>query len=131
MRGFIQDRVADGTKENMLFFGCRDDDDYLYREELEGWVDRGFLTLFVAFSRKEGCAKTYVQHLVERESARVLALLERGAHVYVCGDASKMAPDVQATFSRICQQGGLGTEHVQTMIDGGKYCQDVWASQSL
>jgi len=131
MRGFIQDRVADNCKENLLFFGCRDEGDFLYREELQAWESTGALELHVAFSRKVGCAKTYVQHLIEREASRVAELLQRGAHVYVCGDASRMAPDVRATFERVAAGAGLGDEYVEKMVDAGRYCQDVWASQSL
>jgi len=131
MRGFIQDRVADNCKENILFFGCRDEGDFLYREELQAWVAAGALELHVAFSRKAGCAKTYVQHLIEREASRVAELLQRGAHVYVCGDASRMAPDVRATFERVAASANLGDEYVEKLVEVGRYCQDVWASQSV
>merc|ERR1719383_978578 len=131
MRGFIQDRVADNCKENLLFFGCRDESDFLYREELQAWAAAGSLELHVAFSRKAGCAKTYVQHLIERESSRVVEPLQRGAHVYICGDASRMAPEVRATFERVAASGGLGDEYVDKLMEAGRYCQDVWASQSV
>ena len=113
MRGFIQDRVADGRRENVLFFGCRDESDYLFKDELQAWEADGSLKLFVAFSRKEGTPKTYVQHLVEQEKALMVELVMKGAHVYVCGDASKMAPDVKATVARLpsvdtrCKRGGF------------------------
>eukprot|EP00927_Polykrikos_kofoidii_P029658 TRINITY_DN25618_c0_g1_i1.p1 TRINITY_DN25618_c0_g1~~TRINITY_DN25618_c0_g1_i1.p1 ORF type:complete len:1156 (-),score=164.76 TRINITY_DN25618_c0_g1_i1:94-3138(-) len=131
MRGFLQDRVFDGLKDNLLFFGCRGDDDFLYREELEAWVAGGFLELHVAFSRKSNVAKTYVQQLIERESTRVIELLKEGAHVYVCGDATQMAPCVRAAFGRICESAGLGgLRFVDELVECGRYCQDVWAAQS-
>merc|ERR1712072_375661 len=97
MRGFIEDRVADGRKENYLFFGCRDTSDYIYKEELEQYEQSGFLKLFVAFSRKAGTPKTYVQHQIAQQAHIIVDVIKRGGYFYVCGDASKMAPDVKAT----------------------------------
>jgi len=131
MRGFMQDRVASGARENVLFFGCRDEGEYLYREELESWCQQGFMELHVAFSRASGRPKAYVQHLVEAQGARMAELVQRGAHIYICGDAAKMAPDVRATFARLFADAGLGEDYVEEMADEGRYCQDVWASQSL
>lgn len=131
MRGFIQDRVADGRRENVLFFGCRDESDYLFKDELQAWEADGSLKLFVAFSRKEGTPKTYVQHLVEQEKALMVELVMKGAHVYVCGDASKMAPDVKATVARLLSEAGHGEDCVDRMAAEGRYCEDVWAAQSF
>ena len=125
-------RVASGFKENLLLFECRNSNDFIYREELEEWQKSGVLEMHVAFSRKEGVPKTYVQQLIEREEARVTELLKKGAHFYVCGDASKMAPDVQRAMARICEKAGLGGEaYVHRMAADGRYCQDVWAAQSV
>jgi len=131
MRGFIQERVADGVRDNLLFFGCRDETDYIYREELEHWSSEGFLMLHVAYSRKNGVAKTYVQHLIEQQAAQVTEFLKRGAHVYVCGDASKMAPDVLAAFACVAANSGFGEGFIDEMMEEGRYCQDVWAAQSI
>jgi cytochrome P450/NADPH-cytochrome P450 reductase len=131
MRGFIQDRVADGRTQNVLFFGCRDDSDYIYRDELEAWEKAGSLKLFVAFSRKEGTPKTYVQNLISQQAALVADYIGKGAYFYVCGDASKMAPDVKATVSRVLTEAGLGNDCVEKMSAEGKYCEDVWAAQSI
>ena len=98
----------------MLFYGCRDDADYIYRSELEGMSSSATTSnttidaLEVAFSRKQaqGVAKTYVQQRIAASASQMLALLNKGAHVYVCGDASKMAPDVKAAFTRILTAGG-------------------------
>merc|ERR1712094_82245 len=100
--------------ENVLFYGCRDDADYIYRSELEGMSSSATTSnttidaLEVAFSRKQaqGVAKTYVQQRIAASASQMLALLNKGAHVYVCGDASKMAPDVKAAFTRILAAGG-------------------------
>lgn len=55
----------------------------------------------MAFSRKEPGKKVYVQHLIEQEAAALYGLLERGAHIYVCGDAKNMAPDVREAFAKV------------------------------
>merc|ERR1712045_521027 len=78
MRGFIQERVAVDAKKNVLFFGCRSDEDFLYREELEAWKASGHLDLHVGFSRKKGMPKTYVQALIQKESARMAELMKVG-----------------------------------------------------
>jgi len=131
MRGFIQDRIADGAKENVLFFGCRDETDFIYQEELESWVKDGFLTLHVAFSRAPGKPKTYVQHLIQEQGAKMADLVKRGAQIYICGDASKMAPDVKATFAKVFADAGMGDTVIDEMVAKARYCEDVWAAQSI
>jgi cytochrome P450/NADPH-cytochrome P450 reductase len=131
MRGFIQDRAADERSENVLFFGCRDESDYLYRDELEAWEKEGCLKLFVAFSRKHGTPKTYVQDLISQKADLVAEYVRRGAYIYICGDASKMAPDVKATVARVLTEAGLGDDCVEKMTAEGRYCEDVWAAQSI
>merc|ERR1719502_2327630 len=115
----MQERVADGAKENLLFFGCRDDTDFIYRDELEAWVKDGFLDLQIAFSRKEGTPKTYVQQLVAKQEAKIVDMVKRGAHIYICGDASKMAPAVKEAFSKIIAGAGLGEKFVDEMEEKG------------
>jgi len=127
MRGFLQERAAQQAKENVLFFGCRCDDDFLYREELQAYEEAGLLKLFVAFSRKLGVPKTYVQQLIAEQAGLLGDLVRRGAHIYVCGDASKMAPDVRAAFSHIVG----GPQEVEAMVASSQYCEDVWAAQSV
>lgn len=69
---------------------------------MEAFKERGVLEgLHVAFSRKEPGKKVYVQHLIEREAPALYGLLERGAHIYVCGDAKHMAPDVREAFAKV------------------------------
>jgi len=131
MRGFIQERVALGAKENILFFGCRSENDFLYKEELEVWMTQGFLKLFVAFSRKAGAQKKYVQQVIKEQSLLMVDYLKRGACVYVCGDASKMAPDVKAAFVQLTVEAGLGDDFIPKLASEARYCEDVWATQSL
>ena len=71
--------------ETRLYFGCRrKTEDFIYREELEGYVKSGSLTMRVAFSRDQE-KKVYVQHLLEEDGDHVWKMLEEGGHFYVCG----------------------------------------------
>ncbi len=137
-RGFLEDRdaaQAGGARlgEALLFFGCRHPDhDYLYRQELEDYKARGLCEVFVAFSRLEE-TKVYVQDRLLEQQERVWDLLQQGARVYVCGDASDMAPEVRATLVEICAtHGGLGDteaeEYVASLEASGRYLADVWSS---
>src|SRR5690606_38409346 len=95
-RAFLEERRASGaTGQNWLFFGDqRAATDFLYREELEAMQADGHLSrLDVAFSRDQA-EKVYVQHRMEEAAASLWQWLEEGAHFYVCGDASRMAKDV-------------------------------------
>merc|ERR1712127_462905 len=125
MRGFLQQRVAQGgSGKNVLFFGCRDDGDYLYKQELEKYVADGALDLHVAFSRK-GKEKVYVQNKLReafQDSDFKDLFLKQGAHVYVCGDAGSMAPAVRTTFEDF-----LTVEYVANMHKEARYQVDVWA----
>lgn len=132
-RAFLADRRALGNPgRNWLFLGDRTAaDTFLYRDELEPMVADGHLTrLDTAFSRDQA-ERVYVQHRM-RESARELyAWLEEGAHVYVCGDASQMAKDVDVALRHIVAgQSGRDTEHaadyVEQMRSDGRYQRDVY-----
>ena len=105
-RGFLQERAARKAKgatlgPAMLFFGCRHpEQDFLYADELKGFAAGGVGELHIAFSRGDG-PKTYVQNLLAREKDKVWSLIEQGAVIFVCGDGSKMEPDVKATLMSI------------------------------
>ncbi|HZX69110.1 MAG TPA: flavodoxin domain-containing protein, partial [Candidatus Elarobacter sp.] len=136
-RGFLQERAAlreRGTALGpaMLFFGCRHpDQDFLYRDELEGYAAAGIVELQVAFSRL-GATKTYVQHRIEERADALWELIERDAVLYVCGDGSRMEPDVRATLAGLFRRKTGGDEAAgQAWPDGlaaaGRYHLDVWA----
>jgi cytochrome P450/NADPH-cytochrome P450 reductase len=116
----------------MLFFGCRHpEQDYLYADELKAFADSGICELFTAFSRGDG-PKTYVQHLLAGQKARVWELIEQGAVVFVCGDGSKMEPDVKATLMQIHRDctGSDAEAAANWIADLGaknRYVLDVWA----
>ncbi|KAL7746533.1 hypothetical protein RI367_008060 [Sorochytrium milnesiophthora] len=140
--GFLEERkfqgckskaTAGGASTTHLFFGCRhQDQDYIYRKELEQYQADGVLDgLHVAFSRAAD-AKRYVQHLVLREAMTLWKLLSKeNGMLYVCGDARGMAKDVHQTIVRIAQQMGAKSEEeaVQWVADlhqAGRYVEDVW-----
>jgi sulfite reductase (NADPH) flavoprotein alpha-component len=107
-RAFLHERQAAGAKgPNWLFFGEQHaTTDFYYREELEQMRYAGHLTRFsTAFSRDQA-DKVYVQNRMLEEAAELWAWLQSGAHFYVCGDASRMAKDVDATLHRVIETAG-------------------------
>ncbi|MBP1883969.1 assimilatory sulfite reductase (NADPH) flavoprotein subunit [Sinorhizobium mexicanum] len=132
-RAFLQEREARGAGGRAwLFFGERNfDSDFLYQTEWQGFLKDGVLTrMSVAFSR-DGDTKTYVQHRLMEQARDVYAWLEEGAHVYVCGDGAKLAPDVHATLLAVVQQqGGLShsasKEYIGAMQAARRYQIDVY-----
>lgn len=132
-RAFVQERVATGaTGRNWLFFGDqRHATDFLYEEEWAAWQQQGKLArLDVAFSRDQA-QKIYVQDKMRENAAELWAWLKGGAHFYVCGDAKRMAKDVDAALHEIiAQQGGLdaaqAAEFVKQMKKDKRYQRDVY-----
>ena len=105
-RSFLHERRALQHKgRNWLFFGERSaDTDFLYRDELETMHKDGHLSrLDLAFSRDQE-QKIYVQDRMREHGAELFRWLEDGAGVYVCGDASRMAKDVDAALHQIIAQ---------------------------
>lgn len=112
-RAFVEEREARGAGgRNWLIFGeQRFRSDFLYQREWLRWRDTGALDrIDVAFSRDQA-EKVYVQHRIRDNARDIHAWLEEGAHVYVCGDAERMAPDVhQALIDVLASEGGLSAE---------------------
>ena len=138
-RGFLQERAAlkvSGVRvgPSMLFFGCRNEKrDFIYADELKRFAAQGVTELHVAFSRMQK-TKVYVQDLLRENRERVFDLVENGAVVYVCGDASRMEPDVRKTLASILGE-GAGLEGAEanrkfenTLIARNRYLVDVWAT---
>jgi cytochrome P450 / NADPH-cytochrome P450 reductase len=136
-RGFLQERAARKAKgaalgPAMLFFGCRHpDQDFLYADELKALAASGVTELFTAFSRAEG-PKTYVQHVLAAQKDKVWPLIEQGAIVYVCGDGSKMEPDVKAALVAIHREksgsdAATAARWIEEMGAKNRYVLDVWA----
>ncbi len=107
-RGFLREREALGHNgKNWLFFGEQySATDFYYRDELTTMLGDGLLTrLDVAFSRDQD-RKIYVQDRMVEHGEELYQWLHDGAHVYVCGDATRMAKDVDATLKGIVAQHG-------------------------
>ncbi len=138
-RGFLQERAAlkaqgKNIGASLLFFGCRHPkQDFLYEDELRRFEADGITQLFTAFSRVEAEPKCYVQDQIYARRDDVWQLLEAGAIVYVCGDASRMAPDVRRTFTAIVsEKAGLSPKDAEQWMNDltaqNRYLVDVWAS---
>ncbi|MCV7286364.1 sulfite reductase flavoprotein subunit alpha [Mycolicibacterium wolinskyi] len=132
-RAFLQERRAtQAPGRSWLFFGDRRRaTDFLYGDELEGFVESGTLTrLDLAFSRDQD-TKVYVQQRMSENANELFAWLQDGAHVYVCGDADRMAKDVDATLHAIVARcGGMDADaahaYVNDLIKTHRYVRDVY-----
>jgi sulfite reductase (NADPH) flavoprotein alpha-component len=132
-RSFLQDRKATGaTGRAWLFFGDhKSETDFLYRNELEEYLLGGTLTrLDTAFSR-DGDEKVYVQHRMLQNASEMWKWLQEGAHFYICGDAKRMAADVDKALRHIIAEvGGLSADktdnYVAELTRSGRYQRDVY-----
>jgi sulfite reductase (NADPH) flavoprotein alpha-component len=132
-RAFLQERKATGAKgRNWLFFGDqREATDFLYREELEAALADGSLhKLDTAFSRDQE-HKIYGQHRMHENGAELFDWLESGAYFYVCGDAKRMAKDVDAALHAIvekhgCKSAEQAKEYVEALKKEKRYRKDVY-----
>jgi len=132
-RAFLEERAATGAKgRNWLFFGSqREATHFFYREDFEKLKTAGVLTrLDTAFSRDQ-VDKIYVQHRMRENAAEIWRWLDDGAYFYVCGDALRMAKDVDAALRQLVQeQGGKSVEDAATYLEQLKaekrYRRDVY-----
>ena len=132
-RGFVQEREAAGaTGRNWLFFGGRSlYHDFLYQLEWQQALKRKSLhRVDVAFSRDQA-EKIYVQHRIRQAGKELFAWLSNGAYLYVCGDASAMAPDVNAALLDVVREhGNLDADDAQAWVADltadGRYLRDVY-----
>ncbi|WP_296578372.1 sulfite reductase subunit alpha, partial [Phreatobacter sp.] len=132
-RAFLQDRAADKAPgPNWLFYGHqRQATDFFYADELAALKASGVLTrLSLAWSR-DGSDKVYVQDRMRETGAELWRWLDQGGHFYICGDAKRMAKDVEAALvDVIATHGGRSPEaavaYVQAMKKAGRYQADVY-----
>ena len=132
-RAFVEQRAAEETSgESWLFFGDQHyNEDFLYQLEWQDYLKNGHLSrLDVAFSRDQP-EKVYVQDKLSEHAADVWAWLEKGAHFYVCGDASRMAKDVHQTLLDIVANGGgmsaaEAEDYVAALKKEKRYQRDVY-----
>lgn len=130
-RGFLQERLKTTKAPNWLFFGERNQkSDFYYKDFLHQLVEKNQLRLSSAFSRDQE-HKIYVQHKMLEHAKELWQWLESGAYLYVCGDASRMAKDVEATLLTIFQKEGLmdltkAKEHLKHLRKEKRYLRDVY-----
>jgi sulfite reductase (NADPH) flavoprotein alpha-component len=133
-RAYLQDRKATGAKgKNWLFFGeQRRASDFLYEAEFTALQEEGILSRFdTAFSRDQG-HKVYVQNRMIENGAEIWKWIDReGAHFFVCGDASRMAKDVDAALLKIVEtEGGKTADeaaaYVEELKKTKRYKRDVY-----
>ena len=132
-RAFLEERQATQAKgKAWLFFGevsatsC-----FFYKEEFEAWLADGTLTKLTTAWSRDQAEKIYVQHRMLEHAAELWQWLEQGAIFYVCGDAARMALDVdKALHTIIEQQGGKSPEeavaYMQALKDAKRYRRDVY-----
>mgnify|MGYP000344697412 FL=1 len=132
-RAFIEERMATGaTGKNWLFFGDRSQKtDYLYGEEWIRYQKEGILNeLDLAWSRDQE-EKVYVQHKMLERGAELWNWIQEGALFYVCGDASRMAKDVDQALRTIAQEHGSMSEEdsavwIKSLQKEKRYLKDVY-----
>jgi sulfite reductase (NADPH) flavoprotein alpha-component len=133
-RAFLEERKVSAAKGgNWLFFGNpHEEEDFLYKDELEQMQADGVLTkLDLAFSRDQA-DKIYVQHRMLENGVELWKWLhDEGGYFYVCGDASRMAKDVDAALHEIAQKhGGLSEaaaeEFIKQLKKEKRYARDVY-----
>ncbi|MGI8820204.1 MAG: sulfite reductase subunit alpha [Chthoniobacterales bacterium] len=132
-RAFLQERWATGAKgKAWLFFGAqRESCDYFYKDDFDQLQSEGYLTkMNCAFSRDQA-HKIYVQHRMEENAVELWRWIDQGAHFFVCGDAKRMAKDVDATLRGIIEkEGGKSVEdaaeYMEKMKTEKRYKRDVY-----
>ncbi|MEC0234175.1 hypothetical protein P4H71_07500 [Paenibacillus kribbensis] len=105
----------------------------MYREELEEYERKGIVTLHTAFSRETGKEKTYVQHLMVKDNQKIMEVLnDNNGTLYICGDGTRMAPDVEASLRQAYssvygKDEQAAAEWLEQLQQSGRYAKDVWA----
>jgi sulfite reductase (NADPH) flavoprotein alpha-component len=133
-RAYLQERKALGARgKNWLFFGAQHERcDFAYQEDFEAFTKDGILTrLDCAWSRDQA-QKVYVQHKMMENAAEIWKWIDaEGAHFFVCGDARRMAKDVDAGLRQIVQEHGgknvdQANEYVEKLKSDKRYKRDVY-----
>ena len=132
-RAFMQARVArEAPGQNWLVFGNPHfTEDFLYQTEWQGWQKDGFLHRYSLAWSRDQAEKVYVQDKLREEAASVWQWLKDGAYVYVCGDAARMAKDVErALLGIIAGEGGMDADAAADYLDelrqARRYQRDVY-----
>jgi sulfite reductase (NADPH) flavoprotein alpha-component len=132
-RAFLQERILyhQSKGKHWLFFGeWNQTYDFFYEEDWKEFSQRGDLRLELAFSRDQE-QKIYVQHKMWEQGVKLFQWLEEGSYLYVCGDAQRMAKDVEATLLAIIQEFGkkdiqAAKEYIKSLRQQKRYLRDVY-----
>ncbi|MGJ8640425.1 MAG: diflavin oxidoreductase [Opitutaceae bacterium] len=132
-RAFLEEREAREAKgKNWLLFGDQHQaTDFLYEDQITAWMKNGLLTRFdTAFSRDQA-EKVYVQNRIVEHAEEFYAWLEEGGYIYICGDASRMAKDVDVAIHKAVEIAGGKTEaeaveYVEALKKAKRYLRDVY-----
>ena len=132
-RAFLQERRELGHKgKNWLFFGDqRRECDFLFQTEIEEFIASGHLNKFDAAFSRDQAQKVYVQHKMLENAPELWRWLEEGGHFYVCGDASRMAKDVDNALKKVVEEQGqmssdAAKDYVANLSATGRYGRDVY-----
>jgi len=122
LRSLLKARIAEGQQRNWLIFGERNaEHDFYFKDELQEWRTRGDLSrLDLAFSRDQA-EKIYVQDRLRQAADELKKWLDDGAAIYICGSLQGMASGVDQVLNEL-----LGAEHVERLIEQGRYRRDVY-----
>lgn len=130
--GFLQElSTRERANDAWLFFGDQHrESDWLYGDQLGEWQASGVLTrLNLAFSRDQ-VHKHYVQHEILSEATELRSWIDRGAHIYICGDKNRMARDVENALLEVLappgQSGEAGAAALEELKQSGRYAKDVY-----
>ena len=132
-RAFLEERdMRNASGKNWLFFGDQHEaSDFLYREEIANWQEKGLITnLSLAWSR-DTAEKIYVQTLIRKQGEEFFQWLEDGGYIYICGDASRMAADVDKAIREVIREyGGLdeadADAYMDNLVSQHRYQRDVY-----
>ncbi len=132
-RAFLEEReMREAKGDNWLFFGDQHEaTDFLYKDEIAGWQASGVLNQTSLAWSRDTDKKVYVQTLIKEQAETFYQWLESGAYIYICGDASRMAADVDTAIREvIAEQGGHDEAGVEAYMDSltsaHRYQRDVY-----
>lgn len=132
-RSAIHERVCNGLKDNVLFFGCRNRcGDFYFEKEWQHLIENGYLTLHTAFSRDQE-SKVYVQDKITQEGKMLWDLVKnKRANIFVAGNSKNMPDGVRNSFLQIFQKFGEMTENeafqfYETLQKEKRYQQETWS----
>lgn len=132
-RSFLEEREArQAAGNNWLFFGDQHEaDDFLYRDQINAWQEKDILNKASLAWSRDTDKKIYVQTLIREQGAEFFEWLEQGGYIYICGDASRMAADVDKAIREIIAKHGKldekgADEYMDKLISEHRYQRDVY-----